>query len=235
MSNVPPTLQKDPKLHDRPFTVFAWTLGIAFMVAGLIHAGLIAFAPRIYTSDAVVDFSVDSTNSLTRTAGLRQRILAEFQTIDSPGLKSRVVEELQLDEVWGKRYNRGVTLPLRDTVKILSGRMDLYSPQDAQRITIRVYGENPLETVKIANSLAGNYCNGFTALRGISARILSPAELPAKVRHSNLIFEIPKAVFRSAVMALLAAGVAWGFAKVRIQMPPPLPPKERAPQRFQKY
>jgi hypothetical protein len=100
------------------------------------------------------------------------------------------------------------------------------------------FQRQPAESAKIANSLALNYCIGFTKQRGISAEMLTTARVPAKALYGPLIFKIPKVIIRSVILALLIAFIGWGIAIIRgkiSRMPPPLPVGESAPRRFQKY
>jgi capsular polysaccharide biosynthesis protein len=213
-------------------------MGVAFLVLCLISGALLALQPRMYLSEAIVEFSVDSTNSTAMTETWRSRILTEMEVINSPDLQRQVIEELKLDAVLGKRYNNGKKLSLSDTLATLKVRTDTFVRQGSRQIGIRIYGEDPVETPEIANSLAWNYCNRFTKPRGISARISMPARSPAEVKHLPLIFEIPKAIIRSFILALLAACVGWGIAITRakmLRMPPPVPAAENAARRFQKY
>jgi len=184
-----------------------------------------------------VEFSAAATNSFA-PSGYLSRIETEMRVINSADMMLRVIEDLQLDKVWGKKYNNGESLSLHDASMMLNGRMDVFVRPGTQKIRIRAYGDNPTEPAQIANSIARAYCNIFTKSRGISARIVAAPQSPAKVVHAHLLFEIPRILVRSSVAALLAAGAAWGFAMARIRilrMPPPIPSEEKTQRRFQKY
>ncbi|HWC60462.1 MAG TPA: hypothetical protein VHC44_12270 [Verrucomicrobiae bacterium] len=226
-----------------PRRVFVITFCVAFVILSLISAVLLALKPPVYISEAVVEFSTDQTNSITSTVAgsqgnLQPRILEEMRVIESPELQRRVVQDLHLDAIWGKRYNNGTYLPLSDTLKMLEVRTELRTPGDVPKITIRVYAVVPVEGAQIANSIAQNYCDNFSEPRHVTSRISKLAQSPGKLVHAGFIFNIPKAIIRSLIFSFVAAGIAWGIAIARdriSRIPPPVSGAENTPSRFQKY
>jgi hypothetical protein len=221
-----------------PRSVFFWTLCVAFLVVCLISGALIVLGPRIYQSQAIVEFSVDSTNFTVMSETPRQQLFTELEIIDSPELKRQVIEELKLDAIWGKKYNNGTKLSLKDCLVTMKSRMNIRFRPGSRQIGIRVYSDNPAESANIANSLALNYCIRFTPQRGISAKMLTTARVPDGAAYGSLIFQIPKVIIRSGIISLVVACVAWGIATTRakiLRMPPPVPSAENTARRFQKY
>jgi uncharacterized protein involved in exopolysaccharide biosynthesis len=176
-----------PAPRNRLRLVFR-TFCVSFVIFCLISAALLVLRPRIYFSEAVVEFSGSATNSVASeetepTGNLRRRIETEMRVIESPELQKRVVEDLQLEAVWGKRYNGGKRFPPRECLEMLHGRTSIRSRRDAPVITIRVYSDVPVESAKIADSIAQNYRNTFTESRHINSMILKPMQPSDKVSH----------------------------------------------------
>ena len=84
-------------------------------------------------------------------------IQTEFEVINSEKVLSKVVEQLDLNTVWGRKYQNGEKLKTTETITLLKGRMALRPVRNTSLIEIRVFSENAKEAAKIANAVAEAY------------------------------------------------------------------------------
>jgi uncharacterized protein involved in exopolysaccharide biosynthesis len=139
----------------------------------------------------------------------------EFEMIQSTAVLGRVVEKLNLDVEWGKKYNGGTTLKTAETIEFLKKRLDLCPVRTTSLIEIRVFSEDGREAARLANAVAEAYRDyrlerrqqvsvGANAAWAVSTEIVAPAvpsltpALPNKPRNIAL----------GAVAGILLASVA---------------------------
>ncbi len=84
-------------------------------------------------------------------------IQTEFEVIWSDLLLGRVVEALNLNVEWGKKYAGGKRLKTSETVGLLRRRVNLRLSNNTTFIDITVTDENPVGASKIANTIAETY------------------------------------------------------------------------------
>jgi capsular exopolysaccharide synthesis family protein len=83
-------------------------------------------------------------------------IQTEFEIIQSKVILDKVVEQLNLNEVWGKKYG-AESLKNSETIALLKRVMDLRPVRNTTLIEIRVYSDKPEEAAKLANTIASVY------------------------------------------------------------------------------
>src|SRR2546423_3252841 len=84
-------------------------------------------------------------------------IQTEFEVIQSEVLLDKVVKDLDLNKVWGEKYNAGGPLKTTETINMLKGRMDLRPVRNTSLIEIRVYSDKADEAATLANAIAKAY------------------------------------------------------------------------------
>src|SRR5258708_856939 len=84
-------------------------------------------------------------------------IQTEFEVIQSEVILGKVIQDLDLNKDWGKKYAGGEMLKTTETMAVLKGRMDLRPVRNTELIEIRVFSERPEEAAKIANAIAKAY------------------------------------------------------------------------------
>ena len=84
-------------------------------------------------------------------------IQTEFELIQSEVILGSVIERLNLNKEWGKKYANGDILKTPETMTLLKGRIDLRPVRNTSLIEIRVYSEKHDEAAVIANAVAGAY------------------------------------------------------------------------------
>jgi beta-lactamase regulating signal transducer with metallopeptidase domain len=81
----------------------------------------------------------------------------EVNTIRSPLILNRVVEDLKLNEEWGRKYNGGVPLKTSEAVDILEHSVDVSLVHNTSLIEIKVFSEKAKEAADLANRIAETY------------------------------------------------------------------------------
>jgi len=81
----------------------------------------------------------------------------EFEVIQSELILGRAVDELRLQEEWGKAYAHGRDLARIDAVSLLKGRMSVQPVRNTTILEIRASSESPEEASRIANAIAKAY------------------------------------------------------------------------------
>jgi len=85
-------------------------------------------------------------------------LLTEFETIQSHAVLSNVIVMLDLDEVWGNKYNRGKRLSPSDVEEMIKRHLELKNIRGAKLIRISVSDDDSIEAAKLANAIARRYC-----------------------------------------------------------------------------
>jgi beta-lactamase regulating signal transducer with metallopeptidase domain len=78
----------------------------------------------------------------------------EFEVIESEVILDKVIEALDLNREWGKRYAEGGPLRTSETMNLLKGRLELRVVRNTSLIEIRAISEKPDEAAKIVNAIA---------------------------------------------------------------------------------
>jgi uncharacterized protein involved in exopolysaccharide biosynthesis len=81
----------------------------------------------------------------------------ELKVIQSENVLSNVVQALNLDSEWGKRYAGGGKLETSEAIKLLRQQLDLDTEAGTTMIIIQVWDKDPDEAARIANAVAAAY------------------------------------------------------------------------------
>ena len=84
-------------------------------------------------------------------------IQTEFEIMQSEKVLGRVIESLDLNNKWGKKYNGGTPLKTEDTMQLLKQRMSLTPERNTKLIDITVYSEDKADAARLANGIAVAY------------------------------------------------------------------------------
>jgi capsular exopolysaccharide synthesis family protein len=141
------------------------TVIIAVFLLVVITATLVTFIlPESFASSARIKVERDKSD-IEDLAGRAMAfnpydpyfIQTEFEIIQSETILGKVVEQLDLNTDWGRRYADGQKLKTSETIAMLRARLDLRPVRNTSLIDIRVYSENPNDAAKLANSVANTY------------------------------------------------------------------------------
>lgn len=141
------------------------TVILAVFLLVVITATLVTFIlPEWYSSSASIKIERDQSDisGLTERAGASgvydpYFIQTEFEVMQSELVLGPVIDDMQLNKVWGAKYAGGASLKTPETMQILKGRMELRPVRNTTLIEIRVFSEKPEEARDIANKIAETY------------------------------------------------------------------------------
>ncbi len=160
-------------------------LGIGAIIAGLAAGGLglwLLLRPAHYLATARIRVKHTSSPGVFSDPFF---IETEFQVIGSQVVLGRVVEALNLNAEWGRKYAGGMTLKTPESVRLLRQRLDLHRVAMTEDcLEIGVNDENPVEAAQIVNAIAKTYLKylfdeGSQALKyGNYVTIVDPAVQP---------------------------------------------------------
>jgi succinoglycan biosynthesis transport protein ExoP len=177
------------------------TVILAVFLLVVITATLVTFIlPESYSSTAKIRVDRDSPDiSLTDRAmpnGIYDAyfIQTEFETIRSRVVLERVIDQMDLNNAWGKKMNNGQPLKTEETMTILKGKLQLAPVRNTMFLEITVYSESPREAADLANAVAGAYKdyrlerwqrNSNEGLEALKAQ-LQTKQADIKVAQSNV-------------------------------------------------
>ncbi len=103
-------------------------------------------------------------------------IQTEFEVLQSEVVLGKVIQGLDLNEVWGRRYSRGQHLQTWETMDILKSRLALRIVPNTSLIEIAVLDGEPDEAAKIADAIGEAYkaqrYEQFSQLRQSGIKVL---------------------------------------------------------------
>lgn len=118
-------------------------------------------------------------------------IQTEFEKIQSKSILHKVIEQLDLNNKWAKRYNDGTPLKTEETYLFLSRSINVSQSRNTSLIEIRVFSEDKNEAALIANTIAEVYRESRLSIRqqmsqrGIEALKAELEETNKKVREKQ--------------------------------------------------
>ncbi len=158
-------------------TVFLITFTIATVVTFIL--------PQSYSSTARIKIEPDTIADISGLTGGGADatyapydpyfIQTAFEIIQDQVILGKVIDKLNLNVEWGKKFNGGVPLQTSVTMKMLTRRISLEPVRNTKIIEITVYDEDKYEAAKIANTIVEVYSNyrqqlhEEQTLRGIKA------------------------------------------------------------------
>lgn len=148
------------------------TVIIAVFLLIAITATVVTFIlPESYSSTARIKIENDGSDIASMNSPQMNLnydpyfIQTEFEIIQSETVLGKVIEALNLNVGWGKKYADGQTLQTDQTMRLLKQRLRLSPERNTKIIDITIYSEDKDEAALIANSITTNYYNYRLALR----------------------------------------------------------------------
>ena len=135
-----------------------------FLITAIIATAVTLLLPESYASTAQIRIEPDIVSdisgvggNLTYTTYDPYFIQTEFEVIQDRVVLGKVIDALNLNVDWGKKYNGGETLKTSETMEFLKRRMSLSPVRNTKLIGITVYDEDKNEAARIANAIADAY------------------------------------------------------------------------------
>ncbi len=140
------------------------TVIVAVFLLVVITATVVTFIlPESYASTARIrvereGYDIEPITGRTYQQGYDPYFIqTEFEVIQSSVVLSRVVTNLNLNEVWQKKFGLPEKLRTEESFALLKRMIDLRPVRNTSLIEIRVYSDNPDEAAQLANAIAEEY------------------------------------------------------------------------------
>ena len=151
------------------------TVIISVFLLIAITATVVTFIlPESYSSTARIEINPDSGVISSMSGGTPESsylpydayfIQTEFEIMQSEKVLGRVIEAMDLNNVWGAKFNGNVPLKTEDSMQMLKQRMSLSPERNTKLIDITVYSEDKNDAARLANGIAQAYHDYRLALR----------------------------------------------------------------------
>ncbi len=174
-----PSQNQDTKLHFldywRIIRIRKTVILAVFLLVLLTTTEVTFILPETYMSTARIEVGKDTPDvgailtPQTPMAYDPYFIQTEFEKIRSTKVLHKVIEQLNLQNVWAKRFGTD-PLKISEAYKILVGQIDLQQSRNTSLIEIRAYSDDKNEAAEIANAIAREYENYRREARGELSR-----------------------------------------------------------------
>jgi capsular polysaccharide biosynthesis protein len=137
-------------------------LFIVWLAIVLVTTLVTFILPEYFVSTTRIKIGTDDPDlpagQTMRTNAIDPHYLpTEFEIIQSEAVLGRVIDKLNLNEVWGRKFMDGGTLKTSETLALLRGRLDFRPVRNTSLLDIRAFSENPAEARDLANEVALTY------------------------------------------------------------------------------
>jgi uncharacterized protein involved in exopolysaccharide biosynthesis len=201
---APSTPIKPPSF---PIGVFFQVFLCVFLLVVLWTIISTAIAPRYYESDARIEVYQKTENGLTGNYNVTKN---EAEFIMSELLLRKVIAELDLNDLWGNKYNEGVPLKTLQALELLQERIAVTPVSDTTFIEIHAFDESPQDAATIAGTVANIYVD-YVATNSVNvqAQVVDNAyanQTPVRPNvHLKLILGFITGTFLGAGVGILCA------------------------------
>jgi capsular exopolysaccharide synthesis family protein len=143
-----------------------------FLITAIVATAVTFLLPESYASTARIRIEPDSIADISGVGSHVTYapydpyfIQTEFEIIQDRVVLGKVIEALNLNVEWGKKYFGGETLKTPETMEFLKRRMSLTPVRNTKLIGITVYSEDKNDAARLANAIAEAYRNYRRQLR----------------------------------------------------------------------
>jgi capsular polysaccharide biosynthesis protein len=150
----------------------------------------------------------------------------EFESIQSVAVLSKVIDDLHLDQAWGRKHAGGSPLKPSELLKLLKARIEVRPVRGSDLIQIRAFSDDAAEAAKLANAIAVAYRE--YRLGAFSVKIVDRAVPGVRPARPNKPANIAFGVVGGLLLALeagaaMAVIVAWLERRSLATTTPPAP------------
>ncbi len=161
--------QQEAKLHFldywRIIRIRKAIIITVFLITAIIATAVTFILPESYAATCRIEVNSNGSDIATLNTGQDAStttydpffIQTTFEIIQSQVVLSNVVNQLNLNVVWGKKYYGGETLKTTETMEVLKKRMNLQPVRNTKLIAITVYSDDKNECAELANAIAEAY------------------------------------------------------------------------------
>ena len=144
-----------------------------FLLVSLTTTVVTFLLPESFSSRALISIEQDLPDVDPRDRGYSVHSMAdpffiqtEFQRIQSKPVLYKVVEELNLQQEWGRKYKQPGALTRDRAFNILKGSINVQQQHNTSLVEIHAYSDNKDEAATLANKVAEVYAKVRSEQRG---------------------------------------------------------------------
>lgn len=167
----------------------------------------------------------DSRSNLDRYDA--RLIQTEIEVLHSELVLQKVIEQLDLNTVWGRKYIGVDKLKTAECLGLLKARLVLRTVQNASVIQICAFSDNPDEAAHIANAVARAYLDHTQApTSSIKATLIDSARADPRSVRPNKPKNIILGILAGGVLGLTVGSLGAWLLRLwqrRLPRPPALP------------
>jgi len=140
-------------------------IGLPVLIVGLVLCGLglwLLFSPPYYKAVAQIKIEPETAQGVPSISGSPVPydpyfMETELKRIESEIVLSNVVQALNLDVEWRKRYGNGQKLDYGETIELLRHHLVLDAERNTKLVDIGFIDQDPVEAAQIANAIPDAY------------------------------------------------------------------------------
>jgi capsular polysaccharide biosynthesis protein len=214
-----------------PRRVFVAVFAAVFLLVATTSTLVTFILPESYSSTA----RIRPGWSVNNRAGQ-----LEFESIQSIAVLTKVIDELHLNQAWGRKYAGGSLLKPSELLKLLKARIEVRPLRGTELIQISAFSDDAAEAAKLANAIAVTYREYRSS--AFSVEIVDRAVPDVRPARPNKPANIALGVVGGMLLALeagaaMAVIVAWlerrslgtGAPPATRSVPPPELPSPTLP------
>jgi capsular exopolysaccharide synthesis family protein len=135
-----------------------------FLITALIATAVTFILPVSYSSTAQIEIEPDTASDIETMSGMTTInptydayfLQTELEILRGPVVLGKVIDALDLNDVWGKKYGVG-TFKTSETLEFLRNQISLVPVRNTTLVDITVYSGDKNEAAQIANAIANAY------------------------------------------------------------------------------
>ena len=138
-------------------------LGFSLLLAGIAVCGVglwLLLSPAQYQARVTMQIDPDLTDVNQTGQAMSYApnfVQAEFEVLQLPAVLGKVINALNLNVVWGRKYAGGATLTTNESMAILKRHLQIAPVGNTKLVGISFASEDLDEAAKIANAVAKAY------------------------------------------------------------------------------
>ena len=122
-------------------------------------------------------------------------IQSQLEVVKSDAVLNKVIEELDLNNAWGRKLLNGERLSTPETLAILKHNLVMRPLRNTGLIEIRAFSDNPVEASDLANAVVRSYCaHGSRMPAAGTGGLALPGVRPASIQTIQTAVPGPRPV-----------------------------------------
>ena len=143
-----------------PLSTFFRVFVLVFLLVFIAGALITFLLPESYASTARLEVESDAPAATGQSWNYDPYFVqTTFEIIQSHLVLRPVIDKLNLNTAWGKKYYHGAPLKTSQTLELLKARLQLAPVKNTRLISITAFSDDSNEAAQIANAVAESYCD----------------------------------------------------------------------------